>query len=100
MWKNLCDELNLPHFEFIKVVGKGGVTGVNSEQEREKILAQKFKLDFSQLPAQRNIVIYDDAYRSGSTIDFVAVPLRQQGFNVVVIVDRIWKQVAEPRDLF
>ena len=97
IWKELAQELALPNFSFLKPEDNAGsVTACNTDVGRQEILRKKFvTFDFSNLPNTALVIIYDDAMKSGATLDFVAKQLLESGRSVVAIVDKIWRTDEE-----
>ena len=54
------------------------VTDAKSREERLDILQHKFIFDFSVMPRQGKILLYDDKVSSGDTLDAVASAIRSQ----------------------
>lgn len=93
-WKDLAQALRYASFEYVASKDSAGsMTAANSQPVREDVIAKKFPHDAFNLPAipsYGNVIIYDDAMKSGMTIDAVAAPLLKMGKKVIGMVDRIF----------
>jgi len=75
-------------FEYITTrPGSKSMTQSHTKEVREEVLQNKFTLDIGKIPAG-NILIYDDAMKSGMTLDEVCTPFSER--KVVAIVQSIW----------
>jgi len=91
--KKLSEELQLEMFEYITVIPNyGSMTKANTKNVRERVI-QKYKFCTNNLPARHyNVLIYDDAVKSGMTLDKVAQTLKEQNPDrmIISVVDTIW----------
>lgn len=62
---------------------------VRAEEVKVKIQPDEKVLD--KLQAGCGVIIYDDAVKSGTTLDTAAQPLLDRGIQVIAIVNTCWK---------
>lgn len=68
---------------------KRSVKGALSQSQRREILSDKFIFDWAQMPTCGNVLLYDDSFSSGDTIDQVVFSMRGNGnaLEIVALTD-------------
>lgn len=98
----LAQELGLQTCVYLEAVPcAGSMAKAYTQVVREEIVKNKFRFLNSHFPADHfNILIYDDAMKSGLTLDHVCAPFFKRNPNrkIVAFVNTIWNggELSEP----
>lgn len=77
-------------FEFLESIPNApGLSNANNDHVRKERIKNKFKFKKFENLDNDGIIIYDDAMKSGTTIDYVSKSFK--GHRVIAIVDRIYQ---------
>lgn len=82
----LAEALDLEMFEYITTrPGSESMTKSQTTEVRELVLRNKFIFNTEAIPKGYNILIYDDAMKSGMTLDKVCEPFGDEREVVAVV---------------
>lgn len=87
--------LGMDYFCFVRRKSTAGSMTLQSTQEtRQQVIDDKFDFLLENIPpcTEGGVLLYDDAMKSGYTIEKVAEPLLKRGITVVGLVKTFWTQ--------
>lgn len=89
--KDLGALLNDMHVTTFVETNSGSMTNANTAAERKRVLESKFQFLPKRVP-HANIILFDDAMKSGETLDYVADLFDSVGTKgrVVALVPTLW----------